>query len=483
MVFAYTSKVGRIKTVNVACWPGSRSCITDPLHHPFQHTHRTLQSITSYIMPSLHHLNPPPHPFWDFVANLDDHPFFAAYAPRNENNANSGQAQGPDTQKPSEPSENARGKQPAADDPPIVEPSTVDPGAADTNNAGGCGFRGRGPHHGPQGAGWEGRRGHGCRGRRGFGGRGGGSFGGPHGPPFMFGGPPAFWTGPRHQSHPHGPPHRGPGADHERRREAAEGGFDLGGFLNNLGDKLGIDLAGAAENLGLDKYSAPRSSEDVDFEPRTDIFDTTSHYVIHLSLPGAKKQDVGVDWDGENSILRITGVVHRPDTDEEMLSKLVVDGRKRENGVFEKAIRLGTKRDPASVDVAGISAKMTDGVLVVKVPRVEREVQKREVPISGSASPVVTVDEKDLLFDADEEMYEAPRQTEAATHATTTAVDAELSTEPAVKEAEAREDRSVTAGREDEPLPVYQAEETSDKMSDWEKDSDEEADYVKINVD
>jgi HSP20 family molecular chaperone IbpA len=261
----------------------------------------------------------------------------------------------------------------------------------------------------------------------------------------------------------------------------------LGDFLTKLGDRIGVDLAGAAENLGLDKFAAPRNNEEVDFEPRTDIFDTSASYVVHLSLPGAKKQDIGVDWDGENSVLRITGVVHRPGVDEQLLSQLVVNGRKRENGVFEKAIRLGTKRDPANVDVAGITAKMTDGVLVVKVPKVDREIHKREVPISGSASPSAARQEADLLFDADEEMYDAaPEPNTTVQDAPATPLTAnKLPTEAKDKEDEVRDDRSVTVGREEEQLPRYEAEETStnDNASDWEKDSDEEADYVKINVD
>lgn len=427
-------------------------------------------------MPSLHHLNPPPRPFWDFVANLDEHPFFAAYAPQPTNNANAGQPGSTQQQAGREPSDNARGKQPDAEDPPVADPSTIRPEASAASNDSHQNFRGFGP---------EAFRAHGCRGRRGFGGR--GAFpGAPRGPPPFAFGPPPFWGGPRHHSHPHGgrSSNHGRHTEREGHREPAERGFDLGEFLNSLGDKLGIDLAGAAENLGLDKYSAPRTGEDVDFEPRADIFDTARDYVIHLSLPGAKKQDVGVDWDGENSVLRITGVVHRPDIDEQMLSQLVVNGRKRENGVFEKAIRLGTKRDPANVEVAGITAKMTDGVLVVRVPKTEREVHKREVPISGPASPGSGVNEKDLLFDADEEMYDAPRQ--AAAGAATQPISAESGTEKPLetkaKEDEAREDRSVTAGRDEEQLPAYGAEDASDRISDWEKDSDEEADYVKISV-
>ena len=171
-----------------------------------------------------------------------------------------------------------------------------------------------------------------------------------------------------------------------------------------------------------------------------------------------------------------------------MLSQLVVDGRKRENGVFEKAIRLGTKRDPASVDVAGISAKMVDGVLIVKVPKVEVEHKTREVPIAGSAtSSPARNNEKDLLFDADEEMYDAPAAKVTAPAPTLKEAAPETSSEKPIetKEAEARDDRSETAGRE-EPLPRYAAEEATQEkdLSDWEKDdSEEEGEYVKINVD
>ena len=424
-------------------------------------------------MPPLHHLNPPPHPFWDFVQNLDDHPFFAAYAPR----APDANTQQPGASQPQQDSgENARGKQPAAADPPEVDPSTMMPGNFQENESREMPFRGRDHHHGRSREGCEGRRGPGCRGRGGWRGRGGG-FGGPP-PGFGFGHP--FWAGQRHP-HPHHHHQRGP--SHERHRRGPSPGqskqFDLGDFLNNLGDRLGIDLAGAAENLGLDKFAAPGSGEETDFQPRTDIFDTAVNYIIHASLPGAKKEDIAVDWDGEHSILRLTGVVHRPEVDEELLKQLTVDGRKRENGVFEKAIRLGTKRDPASVDVAGISAKMIDGVLIVKVPKVDKEVQKREVPITESVDPQAAKNEKDLLFDADEEMYDAvPTPTAAASKEKGIAAATE-------NKSPERDDRSVTV--ENEPLPRYEVEEAASTEhslheSDWERDS-EEGDYVKINVD
>jgi len=181
------------------------------------------------------------------------------------------------------------------------------------------------------------------------------------------------------------------------------------------------------------------------------------------------------------------------------MSHLVVDGRKRETGVFEKAIRLGTSKDPANVNVEGITAKMVDGVLVVRVPKVEKVFEKKEVRVDGSPSPAVSTErpedtymnEKDLLFDAEEdkEMYEAEPPNQAA-----------KGKQREAEQEATRDDRSETVGFEHpnataETLPRYEVEEPEeskvakehshdDNMSDWEKDgSDDEGEYVKINVD
>jgi len=267
-------------------------------------------------------------------------------------------------------------------------------------------------------------------------------------------------------------------------------------------------LSTAAEGLGLsaDRFTAGRTNQEVNFEPRADIFENKDLYTIHLSLPGAKKSDLGVDYDGENSVLRVTGVVHRPDVDERMLKDLVVDGRKRETGVFEKAIRLGTKRDPANIDVAGISAKMTDGVLVVKIPKVEKIHEKREVPITADSEGQPDYEdeysEKPVLFDAEEQASAAPSEVaEAPKREEISLVDMkenETQSEPnekqaipsdsreigAAKHREAKQEEYANAGTHQGSLPAYSAEADHDE-DDWEKFSDAsgEGEYIKINVD
>lgn len=110
----------------------------------------------------------------------------------------------------------------------------------------------------------------------------------------------------------------------------------------------------------------PKATEPEDFVPEADIFSTQTEFVIHVSLPGAKKEDVGVNWDAEKSELSIAGVIYRPG-DEEFLKTLDVGERKV--GPFERKIRLGTRANPAQVDEEQITAKLEDGVLRVEVPK------------------------------------------------------------------------------------------------------------------
>jgi HSP20 family protein len=453
-------------------------------------------------MPSLYSLNSQSHPFWDFVASLDDGASRNQppnYAENQQTNASG--AEGTSKEK-------ASGKQPTVEDEEAAESSSKDHGTArEASGQSSLGdqqvpFRGRGRCGGDEAArrGHHGDRSGACRGRRG--GRGG--FGEPHlhHPPgegfdgfgdlnpFGMRGPPfggfGIFRPPHRGAHPPGPPgaHHGahprhPSHHNERGARGGPDNFNLGEFLSNLGSRLGLDLSGAAEGLGLDRFASgkPPVAEGVDFEPRADIFDTPSNYMIHLSLPGAKKEDLGVDWDGENSTLRVGGVVHRPGVDEETLNLLAVDGRRREVGVFEKKIHLGTKRDPAKIDIAGINAKMTDGVLVVKVPKVEVVHRKREVPISGSASPSPVREEKQA---------QQPAFIQSVDHSPASAGVTQKGKERApAAEMDVDEPRSETEKGDDmesddpaEQLPEYKAPGQEDAAA----SDEDESDYIKIDV-
>ena len=122
---------------------------------------------------------------------------------------------------------------------------------------------------------------------------------------------------------------------------------------------------------------SPDNENDIDtFTPPLDLFSTPTSYTLHLAIPGAKKEDVGVNWDPETSTLHIAGVIHRIG-DEEFLKTLQGKGE-RTVGMFERKVEL--KGD--EVDAEGIGAKLEDGVLVVTVPKVEKgwtEIHKVEI--------------------------------------------------------------------------------------------------------
>jgi len=107
------------------------------------------------------------------------------------------------------------------------------------------------------------------------------------------------------------------------------------------------------------------------FVPPIDVFSTETDYVLHVALPGAKKEDVGVNFDAEKSELNVAGVVYRQG-EEDFLKCLSQSERKV--GVFERTIKIPpTGQEKEEVDGDAITAKMEDGVLIVTIPKVEKE--------------------------------------------------------------------------------------------------------------
>ena len=266
--------------------------------------------------------------------NVESHPFFNAYAPQRGapfQRPNEGSQQSPPP-----PPQPAQGEfpEPPTDSsaPPPAAPEPQHPHRRHEGGGHGCGRHGRGGF----------RRGGGCGPR----GRGGFPFG-----PFGSRGFGGF----------------GPGA---------EGGapFDFGNLAQFIGQQFGLN-----PEDGEKKETNREDAGAKDFKPPCDVFDTEDAYVIHVSLPGAKKDDVGVNYDADKSELSVAGVIYRPGS-EDFLKTLALDGR--EIGVFDKKIRLGSRARPSQVEIDEISAKMEDGVLIVRVPKLDSEyVEVKKVDI------------------------------------------------------------------------------------------------------
>ncbi|SMR45976.1 unnamed protein product [Zymoseptoria tritici ST99CH_3D1] len=265
-------------------------------------------------------------PFWHFIASLEDQGFSP--------NTRRGEPSDGETQRPNPWTEGwagfpfgsfpYRGRNgPAHPPPPPTHDGPPPPPRADNGSDSGAGpSEPRGPPSGPPpDDSHHGRHSSGSEPRHGRCGRGRGGWGGKHC---------------RGSFHPYAGP------------------------FGTIADMFQSQLFGGEEG------SKEKSNED--FKPEVDVFDTAESFVIHISLAGAKKEDVGVSWDAEKSELSIAGVIHRPG-DEEFLKTLALDERKV--GVFERKVRLGSRANPAQVDSDGISARMEDGVLRVEVPKLD----------------------------------------------------------------------------------------------------------------
>ncbi|KAL0640137.1 hypothetical protein Q9L58_000695 [Maublancomyces gigas] len=108
-----------------------------------------------------------------------------------------------------------------------------------------------------------------------------------------------------------------------------------------------------------------------EFSPPVDVFDTPTSYAVHVSLPGARREDIGVNYDEDKSEIQISGVVLRGG-DEEFLKTLIIS--ERNAGLFEKKVRLGDQTHPPVVDAHKITAKLENGVLEVIIPKREKGV-------------------------------------------------------------------------------------------------------------
>lgn len=212
----------------------------------------------------------------------------------------------------------------------------------------------------------------------------------------------------------------------------------------------------------------------VDFEPRADVFNTANEYVIHVSLPGAQKPDISVEYDAQKSTVRIAGVVHRPEFSEELNAAMVWNERRREVGVFERSFKfIPSGTESVDVDSENITAKMVDGVLIVRLPKTEKEDQGEK------QNKKIAINEDDDLYDADpvekekdviHEQHDTESEVANEKHASVIEVQDEMDSMHITSDTEAGD------LLEEVDQTIY----TPSHLS--EEDAEEAAEYVKVDV-
>ena len=108
------------------------------------------------------------------------------------------------------------------------------------------------------------------------------------------------------------------------------------------------------------------------WDPAVDISETSDDYQIAAELPGLDKDDVKVSY--EEGVLTLRGEKKQEKEHKGKNYHRV----ERSYGAFERSFRL-----PARIDVSKIEANFKDGILKLRLPKVE-EARPKEIPITIS---------------------------------------------------------------------------------------------------
>ncbi len=142
-----------------------------------------------------------------------------------------------------------------------------------------------------------------------------------------------------------------------RSRSRAVAGWDPFRELDELAERVN-SLWEAGFNGGLQGWA-----------PLADVEETEDAYSVEIELPGVKREDIDIQL-GDRQ-LTVSGEVREKERTG------VLRRRTRRVGHFQYAVTL-----PADVDPDGVSARLDDGVLTVRVPK-SAQAKPRRIEIAG----------------------------------------------------------------------------------------------------
>jgi len=111
-------------------------------------------------------------------------------------------------------------------------------------------------------------------------------------------------------------------------------------------------------------------SEDLDFGPSVDVYETEAELVVKAELPGVKKEDIELTLQEDRIVIK--GETKK----EEQIDEEGYHRRELRYGRFGRVIPL-----PTTVKQEEIQASFNDGVLTIRAPKVEEKEKGSKIDI------------------------------------------------------------------------------------------------------
>lgn len=128
--------------------------------------------------------------------------------------------------------------------------------------------------------------------------------------------------------------------------------------LNRIFDQFDPDLLGRSEELGGGMFT-----------PAADVKEDADAYIVQVEVPGIPQEKINITL--QDNVLTIRGEKAAKQENTEGQFRRV----ERSYGSFARSLSL-----PRNVEGGGVSAKLTDGVLEVRLPKRE-EAKPRQISI------------------------------------------------------------------------------------------------------
>ncbi|QOU22348.1 DEBR0S1_13894g1_1 [Brettanomyces bruxellensis] len=118
------------------------------------------------------------------------------------------------------------------------------------------------------------------------------------------------------------------------------------------------------------------SNMDVDkFTPELDVHENDKEYTLKVSVPGAAKDNLSINFNKDDNLLTIEGEIPSTKTEEKNGDKVI--HTEIRSGKFERSMTL-----PRDVNADGIKAGFENGILTLRVPKSEKTDNVKSIDIN-----------------------------------------------------------------------------------------------------